>query len=331
MAQASSTHHITWSLSVAPEVLTEYACTKLGRYYTDAHTMLYTQLRAAERFRQLYGVEVVSPHIATPAYVGVAALGADVVFPEDHAPMIANQGRVLPEREQVLALTVPEPAETTMLQRLLAMQHALYDTTGQCLPLTAGQEGPVTSAVLLRGEQFLEDLHVAPDIAHKLLCVVTDTYIAFTRYVRTANHDGSRTIGLPDDFAGLIAPAMWPEFVVPYWRRIFEALGPAGSSLHSELLRRQHLPYLKELDISHFDPGVDQYLSAAEIAQTIDIPFTEYVWPVRDLLMGTPGQIRRLYEEYVRAGVAHVDADVSCRGIPPANIRAFLDVARQYE
>ena len=72
-------------------------------------------------------------------------------------------------------------------------------------------------------------------------------------------------------------------------------------------------------------------LERGAIAATVYVPFTEYIWPVRDLLMGTPGQIRRLYEEYVRAGVAHVDADVSCRGIPPANIRAFLDVARQYE
>lgn len=326
-----SRRHVTWALGVSPEVLTEYAGTTLRAYYTDARTMLFTQLESARRFRELYGVEVVSPHIAVPAYVGVAALGAEVVFPEDDSPMVANQGRVLPTNDSVARLSVPSADDSLLLQRQLGMRRFFEAETGQSPPIGAGQEGPITSAMLLRGERFLEDLYDEPSLAHRLLDIVTDTYIAFVRYVRTINGDAPAVIGLADDFAGLIAPAMWPEFVIPYWQRLFEELGPGRRVIHSELLRREHLRHLVELGVDHFDPGVDQYLTAREIAEAIPIPFTEYIWPVRDLLLGTPESIHRQYDEYVEAGVAHVDADVSCRGIPQENIRAFIAVAREYE
>ena len=326
-----SVRRVTWSLGVSPEVLTEYAGTSLRAYYTDARTMLCTQLESARRFRELYGVEVVSPHVATPAYVGVAALGGEVIFPEDDSPMVANQGRVLPTDASVARLRVPTPDDSPLLQRQLDMRHFFEAETGRRPCIGAGQEGPITSAVLLRGERFLMDLLEAPHLTHHLLDVVTETYIAFVRYVRAINSDAASGVGLADDFAGLIAPSMWPEFVVPYWQRLFEALGPGRRVVHSELLRRGHLRYLAELGVDHFDPGVDQYLTAGEIAEEIAIPFTEYIWPVRDLLLGTPESIRRQYSEYVEVGVAHVDADVSCRGIPQENIRAFIAVAREYE
>jgi len=318
-------------LGVSPEVLTEYAGTSLRAYYTDARTMLFTQVESARRFRETYGVEVVSPHVATPAYVGVAALGAEVVFPEDDSPMLANQGRVLTDGDEVMRLAVPDPAKNEVLRRLVGMCGFLEAETGRRVPISAGQEGPFTSAVLLRGEHFLADLYDAPSLAHRLLDVVTDTYIAFVRYVHALNGETTGSVGLADDFAGLISPALWPEFVVPYWRRLFDELGPGRRVVHSELLHREHLHYLVELGIDHFDPGVDQYLTAREISVAIPIPFTEYIWPVRDLLLDTRESIRRRYSEYVEAGVAHVDADVSCRGIPPDNIRAFIAVAREYE
>lgn len=323
---------VKWHLGVSPEVLTEYAGTTLRAYYNDAATMLYTQRQANRRFHELYGVEVTAPHVATPAYIGAAALGADVVFPERDAPMVANQGRVLRRPEQVLALAPAGPAACEMMQRFLAMLPYFERETGGRVPVGAGQEGPVTTAALLRGERFLEDLHQAPHLAHRLLEVVTETEIAFCRYVGRINgtKPGS-PVGIADDFAGLIRPEMWPEFVMPYWRRVFEELGPGPRHVHSELLRLGHLPFLEELGVDHFDPGVDQYLTAQEVAAAIDIPFTEYIWPVRDLLLGTPESIRRQFEADAGAGASVIVADVSSPDIPSDNIRAFIAVARQYE
>ncbi|MHB0878323.1 MAG: uroporphyrinogen decarboxylase family protein [Anaerolineae bacterium] len=322
---------VAWGLGVSPEVLTEYAGTTLHGFYTDPEVMLFTQQEANRRFRALYGVDATALHIAAPAYVGVSALGAEVVFPEHDAPMVRNQGHVLPGRDAVFALTVPEPSTVPLMQRSVAMRPHFAEATGQVVPLSSGQEGPLTAAVLLRGERFFVDVYEDPAAAHRLLDVVTDTYIAFTRYARALNGTTVAATGLADDFAGMLRPALWTEFVLPYWRRIFEALGPGRRSVHSELLHREHLPLLVDLGVDFFDPGVDQYLTSATIAAAVAIPFMAYIWPVRDLLLGGPEVVRRQYAAEVAAGVSQVVADVSSPGIPPDSIRAFIEVARQHE
>jgi len=68
---------------------------------------------------------------------------------------------------------------------------------------------------------------------------------------------------LCDDFAGMFPPAMFNEFVVPYWEETYQGLKATRRSLHSELLRVEHLPYLEQLKIRTSDPSADQYLTPA--------------------------------------------------------------------
>jgi len=89
---------------------------------------------------------------------------------------------------------------------------------------------------------------------------VTESFIRFARENRRRRglpEDQGGT-GLCDDFAGLISPEMWPEFVLPYYRRLYAAFGDGPRSMHSELLRPGHLPFLLELGVTSFDPGQDQ-------------------------------------------------------------------------
>ncbi len=322
---------VSWRVSVAPEVLTEYAGTTLRAYYTDPETMLVTQERARERFLELYDVDVTRPHVAVPAYIGAAALGAHIQYPEDSSPMLADQGRVLADERAVLALQPADPAGDPNFRRMEDIRQFMARRTTGPVPISAGQEGPVTTAVLLRGERFLEDLYGAPQLAHRLLEVVTDTFLAYVHHAQELNREPGGAVGIADDFAGLISPAMWPEFVAPYWERIFVELGPGRRVVHSELMRPQHLRFLDEMKVDHFDPGADQYLTGPLIRQQTAIPFTRYLLPVDDLLLTTPAGVRKRYREEMEGGASHIDADVSGRGIPYDNIRAFIEVAREYE
>jgi len=331
MNQGPVRRGVTWRVSVAPEVLTEYAGTRLRDYYTDAAVMLRTQEQARERFLDLCGVEVTRPHVAVPAYIGAAALGGQIVYPEDSSPMLANQGRVLADDRAVMALGVPHPKDDPAFRWMLAVREHIEAATGKRVGLPAGQEGPLTTAVLLRGQSFLLDLYESPTAAHHLLQVVTETYLAYVRYAQSLSGERGGAVGIADDFAGLVSPAMWPEFVVPYWERIFAELGPGRRVVHSELLRVEHLSFLDEMSVDHFDPGADQYLTGPLIRAHSDIPFTRYLLPVDDLTLTDPDGVRRRYAEEVEGGASHIDADVSGRGIPAANIRAFVDVARQYQ
>jgi len=321
---------VPWTLAVPPEVLAEYAGVMLGAYYAEAEVMLRVQQQTRAIFLREYRVDTGSPHVGPPSYVGVAALGAQVVFPEDEQPMIANQGRVLETPDQVDALEVPDPMQSDLFLRFLAMHEWMRARLGPgaSVGLGAGQQGPVTAAVLLRGERFLEDLHQDPARAHRLLGVTTEMHLRFRDVAARLSGATSLGGGLSDDFAGLLPPSLWPEFVLPYWRRLYEALGSARRSLHSELLRRGHLKYLAQLGIVLFDPGMDQYLGVRDILEEVEIEFSWNIFTSRDMLQGTPDSIRRLYLGAVAAGAPRMTAEL-CRGVPRENVHAYLDVARE--
>jgi len=323
---------VRWTLAVPPEVQTEYVGTTLGRYYSEAEVAADTQVHAREQFLSLYGVDLGQPSVPVPAYVGVASLGAQLVLPEDHPPMVANQGRVLPDHGAVLALHPATPEESEWLNRYVQMRADMGRLLGKVPPLGAGQEGPITSAVLLRGDQFFLDVLDAPPVAHHLLGVVTQTYISFVRHARRLNGQAdSGSTGIADDMAGMLPPTLWPEFVVPYWSRIYEELGPGRRSVHTELLRPPHLPFLRELKIDAYDPGNDQYLDVSDVVSLV--PHMDVSWnlyTVRDMLNGTPDSIRATYTRAVEAGMRHMMTEL-CRRTPRENVHAFVQVAREYE
>jgi uroporphyrinogen-III decarboxylase len=322
---------VEWYLAVPPEVTTEYVGTKLGDYYGRADVMMETQRLAREQFLSLYDVDLGGYHVATPAYVGVSALGADLVLPEDHPPMVANQGHVVAESD-VMSLRPADPRRSVWLNRYVAIREQAEAITGERLALPAGQEGPLTSAVLLRGEDFYRDVIDEPKRAHHLLDVVTQTYVDFVRYCREQSGQPLQgNAGIADDMAGTLSPAFWPEFVVPYWTRIYEELGPGRRSVHTELLRPAHLHYLAEMGIDSFDPGTDQYLTLQDVLAGVGgMRFSWNLFTVRDTLNGTPESIRALYSACAEAGAPAIMTEL-CRATPRANVAAFVAVARQYE
>jgi uroporphyrinogen-III decarboxylase len=246
--------------------------------------------------------------------------------------MVADQGRALDDDEAVMRLRPADPEESAWLQRYIGLRREMGQVLGAAPSVGSGQEGPITSAVLLRGGRFYQDLLDAPERAHHLLDVVTETFITFVRYVRGVNgqplNGGS---GIADDMAGTLSPAMWPEFVVPYWRRIYEALGPGRRSVHTELLRPAHLPFLIELGIDSYDPGNDQYLTVEDVARGVgNTRFTWNLFTVRDTMEGTPESIEALYTHAVEAGAPAMMTEL-CRRTPRENVRAFVAVARRYE
>lgn len=324
---------ISWRVAVPPEVSTEYAGTRLGAYYTDGDVMLRTQRTARAKFEGMYGIAPISIGADTPAYLGAAVLGAELVFPEDDPPMV--RGHVLHRAEDVDRLKIPDRYyEREAAARYLRIYEQIRSEVGEGerVHLGVGIEGPVTTATLLRGQDFFVDLYDHPKAAHRLLRLVTESIIRFikeNRRVRGFPEEGGGT-GIADDFSGLISPEMYAEFVVPYHRRIYDAFGEAPRSLHSELLRPGHLKYLAQLGVTHFDPGQDQYLTVRDIVAATDVPFTANVYTVQDMQQGTPESVAAVYRLAVDEGATSVMVEL-CRNTPTENIRAFIEVAREYE
>jgi hypothetical protein len=93
------------------------------------------------------------------------------------------------------------------------------------------------------------------------------------------------TGGFPDDFAGMFGPNLFGEFVVPYWEQLYQWMNAGQRMLHSELLRVEHLPFLEQVKLDYYDPGVDQYLTPELLRAHFPMKFQCRIteWQVRDL------------------------------------------------
>lgn len=321
--------HVPWWVGVSPEAVAHWAQTPIGRYYTDAGAMLRAQMTARAVFSTRFGIHSVGIGATPPAYVGAAALGAQVVFPDNHAPMVLR--RAIESADEIRRLQVREPATCALMQRYVDFYHSICARlgNGDGVSLGHGQEGPITTAVLLRGSDFFTDLYDDPAAAHHLLDVVTETYIAFADYARWISGADSSSWELADDHAGNLAPHLWPQFVVPYWRRIYQAMG-GTRRLHSELLRKAHLDYVHQLDIAHVDFGEDQHIRLEDALHSLHIPFSWHILSVADMMQASPEAIRRKYAACVGRG-APIMATEIYPATPETSISAFVGVAREHE
>jgi len=305
---------------------------KLAGVPLDAlHRDVEAILRAADAVLPLarrLGVEPPRPHLAGFAYSHVSALGAEVVFAPGAEP---NVHPILKSARGIDSLKEPAdylsrgvvPARLRLLEELRRRRPDATVRIGHEL------EGPVTTAVLLMGPEFLTLPYDDPARARRLLDFCVKSAAGFSRALRThlGLPTGPRPVGLPDDFAGMFPPELFGELVVPSWEAIYKALGATRRELHSELLREGHLGFLAELDIAEFDPSADQYLTPELLREKCPVPFTGRIqaWEMRDM---AADELVRLYRRIASCGPTAISFYMDDPGEEP-KAAALLDAARK--
>jgi len=302
----------------------------LRDYYLDKHAAWEINRAARRKVSDLFGwqVEVKMPYLA---YASLTALGAEITYPPDGEPMVsrpiinspADLDR-LPHLEDVAA--------AGWIPHLIDMWKYLCEQEGEAVPLSLGNEGPVTAAVLLRGSEFLMDLHEEPEFVHRVLRRVSDLFILTERTRREVlgQPASGGPVGIADDFAGLLTPPLYREFVVPYYNHIYESLGAERRSLHSELLRPVHLPMLAEFRLDHFDPHTDQHLTVRDLVEKMPAGIT-WNWRILTyhVVTSTPEALTREFEEAVAQGARDFHVYISAP-VNPDNVRAVAQVAQAH-
>ena len=220
------------------------------------------------------------PGISCPpvSYAHVAALGARLHYPFDSEP---NAERMFDSLDEGIGWLRRGHDFTAndLFKRYTAytetLRNYLHDPRIKISGL--GLEGPVTTAVLLRGLDFFIDIQEDPEKTKVFLSLVTDSIIAFRRFLNKINGEinGMHTVWLADDFAALINPALFGDFVVPYWNRYCEGISPFGRRvLHCEGLDQKHLQFLRTVKIDFFDPTISPKLSCRMLEDDLLIPFS---------------------------------------------------------
>ena len=279
---------------------------------------------------QRLGVQPPRARLAGFCYPHVTALGAEVIFPEDSEP---NVRPVIHRPEDIDSLREPRdylgtPVVAQRLRTARELKQRRPDANGEFIG--HHYEGPVTTAVLLMGPDFFLLPYDDPERAHRLLSFCVSSALSYRRAL--AEHQGWTVepgpAGIPDDFAGMFHPDLFREFVLPYWDRMFEGLAATVRSLHSELLRLEHLPFLAELGIECFDPGADQYLTPELLARHCPVRFQcpIHSWQVREL------SVLELQEHYRRlVGFKPYLISFSMNNAnEEEKVSALLEVAREY-
>ena len=320
------------TLLFPPEVQCEYTGIPIDRYYSNLESAVQVTNTFPTAFETATGHRPTLDYcVPVTAYEGVAALGGVLSFPPEHQVMITNQGHVIDEMQQVDTLTVPNPWASERFRRHVDWYYVLRSRYGDRVRSgLAGQEGPVTTAGLLAGPAFFMACRTDPRRAHRLLEVCTETFILWHLAADLVTGTARREIGIADDYAGLLGPALWPEFVLPYYRRIIKALGPDGCHMHTELVRRGHLHHLADLNLLSINFSEDQYLTPADVlAEMPKTPFSWHILTVAEMQQGTSSSVARRFHEIVAAGVHDVRCELTIH-TPVENIRAFLDTARVF-
>mgnify|MGYP001055841994 CR=1 FL=1 len=197
-----------------------------------------------------------------------------------------------------------------------------------------GWEGPITSAVLLRGMGFFADLYREPGRTKRYLELLTDSIVEFVYLTRKINREpevNPNETGLVDDFSSHVHPKMWPEFVIPYWDRFYGKSTSGRRTLHCENLSPDHLRYLEDVGIAHYDPSVSAKLSPRTIRERISIPFT-WRLPSFKLVEMSAQEVMEWVRWAAEEGATHVHMyieEVTCEGDNPGKVLAFIEAAKE--
>ena len=245
-----------------------------------------TAYEAIRPIAERLGVEAPKPRLAEFTYTHIAALGAKIVFTEYEPkpePLIHSPQEIDTLQEPENYLQAP-----LIQERLRICAELQRRFPGSPNFIGHFFEGPVTSAALLLGQGFLTLPYDDPPRAHRLLQFCVTSAQNYARSV--IEHFGEAasafmTGGFPDDFAGMFGPNLFGEFVVPYWEQLYQWMNAGQRMLHSELLRVEHLPFLEQVKLDYYDPGVDQYLTPELLRAHCPMKFQCRIteWQVRDL------------------------------------------------
>ncbi|OGV81790.1 MAG: hypothetical protein A3K19_26355 [Lentisphaerae bacterium RIFOXYB12_FULL_65_16] len=199
-----------------------------------------------------------------------------------------------------------------------------------------GSQGPITSAVLLRGQDFIYDVIDYPEQVREFLTLLTDSIIRYRHFQNEMNGlpaVNSQAGGLADDFASLLSPDMWPDFVVPFWNRLLDGVTSGSQrSVHCENLSPAHLKYLKDIRLTHFQPSVSDMLTIENVKANTAIPFDWLLYSYHITEM-SDAQIQAWVDKTVSAGITSIRTqfgEFACKRGKLDRIKSFYRAFEKY-
>lgn len=293
-----------WNVSASYGTLVGMTGVPIREFFLRPEACIEVYQRGRPMVRERFGPDVALPAPATPpvSYGHGNGLGAPLLFPEGgevgHEPIY----RSLAEGIEALAKPV-DFRSAGMAPFYIDFYHALQKAfPGETVGFGYTREGPLTTAYVVRGDEFFYDLMDEPVLVKEFLARLTESIIQFTHFMcdllghPRMNADAA---GLCDDIAAVVPPALFPDLVLPFWEQYFQGLTTGQRYAHVENLSAEQLPFLEEIGLDGYDPSISPKLTPRLIAQHCRVPFQ---WRLPGFHL--PWMSSRDIEEFIRQAAA---------------------------
>jgi MtaA/CmuA family methyltransferase len=306
-----------------------WAANFIGRtyrdYYLDGDVLAEAQLAVARAFNLDQVSAISDPWREASAY------GMEFDYPE-HG--VGRPHGVLLQSPQDVSRIKPfdiEHAERPR-QRIESVRN-MAQTVGRTHSVLGWVEGPLALYADLRGvESMFLDLIDNPLMYRNAAEILIENQIRFARAQVAA---GADMIGVGDSVASLISPPMYRQFVLPFEKRLFDAIHEAGAAVKLHICGdiRGSVRFMAQTGCDILDVDWMVPLDEARVAvgpepapAQAGVTLAGNLDPSAVLLQGTPQDVadaaRRNIEMAGRPFILQPGCEVP-PGTPEANIRAF--------
>ncbi|MDZ7619649.1 MAG: uroporphyrinogen decarboxylase family protein [Patescibacteria group bacterium] len=295
-----------------------------GQYASDYRTLVEAQLVTAERF----GFDYVSC-ISDPAREA-ADCGASVQFFPDQPPTADEVHSLLADKTKLAGLRAPDPLGGGRMHDRVRAAALFRERVGGEKLIEGWIEGPCAEAADLRGiNRLMTDFFDDPAFVRDLFEFCIDMGVQFAKAQVDAGVD---LIGLGDAAASLVGPQLYNEFVLPYERRLIDAIHAMGTRVRLHICGNigRILDDIGTLGCAMVDVDSMVPLSRCREAMGPTPVLAGNIDPVKVLRNGTPAAITAALRQCrAEAGPRYIVA-AGCevpRDTPEANLRALCAFA----
>ena len=263
-----------------------------------------------------------------------SAFGSRMIFLENSLP---HAEKVLSGIEE--ADKLPQPNVKTdgllpfVISRLRNTEKSIWEADHQVR--FAVTRGPLNIASFLMGTtEFMTALALDPDNSHKLLNKIT-TFVSDWLSWQKECFPSIDGVLLLDDIIGFVGETEFNEFVVPYFRRIFDTTSPKVRFLHNDADGLITAGKLREMGINMFNFSFNHSLGKIRELSGPEVILVGNIPPRDVLASGTPFQV----EEAVNKAFGEINIHdriiwSAGGGMPPdvrdENINAFITAVKNY-
>ena len=313
-----------WHIAFCNVTYTEYAGVTYQDYYGSPAVMLEAQLKAKEVAERRWGVgRFMGVGVDSVGGAFSSLFGMPIIEPEaaDEIPYLDTTRPPIADVADADKLAFGDPRTTgAMARRYEFWQY--YQSRGYKVGFGGAGGSVISSAMEITGNAVLAGMLEDPQNAWRVLDKVIEAEEAVARFgaeLAGAEYRGFTYTG--DDFSGLLSPAMYRQFAVPCYQRLYK--DNQARFMHSELLRAEHLRIARdEVGITDFHGAGCVLLTLQEMREIMGEKFWTQLTP-QEMLEMTPAQIDERIREFAHCGCWRVQLYPG-RGTPEANMEAAI-------